>query len=285
MGISDTGHGFPKDHAPLGLPPVSWTSLWTLYHRAAAARRDPALLDDPVAVELVDRCAWPLEAWFGRPRTLAVQYLVRRARLYDAATKDFLRAHPGATVIALGEGLETQFWRVDNGTVRWVSVDLPGTVALRRAVLPHGPRQHTVACSATDPRWTELAAAEPPVLITAQGLFMYLPPPRAAALIRLCADRFPRSVLLFDTLPRWASVLGRSVLARGGTYRFPLQEGARPLAALLLPYAQGRCAVAVDPIGPYALGLRVVAGPLLRAQRCRLARRVPVPAFVRMDFP
>ena len=33
--------------------------------------------------------------------------------------------HPAGTVVALGEGLETQFWRPDNGRVRWLSVDLP----------------------------------------------------------------------------------------------------------------------------------------------------------------
>jgi hypothetical protein len=31
----------------------------------------------------------------------------------------FLVEHPEGTVVALGEGLETQFWRVDNGLVRW----------------------------------------------------------------------------------------------------------------------------------------------------------------------
>ncbi|MGX8904226.1 hypothetical protein ACR820_02920 [Streptomyces netropsis] len=46
---------------PVALPPVARTSLWALHYRASAARRNPPLLSDPVAVELVDRCAWPLE--------------------------------------------------------------------------------------------------------------------------------------------------------------------------------------------------------------------------------
>jgi O-methyltransferase involved in polyketide biosynthesis len=33
---------------------------------------------------------------------------------FDREVRRFLAAHPGGTVVALGEGLETQFWRVDN---------------------------------------------------------------------------------------------------------------------------------------------------------------------------
>lgn len=46
-----------------------------------------------------------------------------------------MQRHPAGTVVALGEGLETQFWRVDNGAVRWVGVDLSEAEALRRRFL------------------------------------------------------------------------------------------------------------------------------------------------------
>jgi hypothetical protein len=37
---------------------------------------------------------------------------------------------------------------VDNGRVRWLGVDLPETVKVRRRLLPDSPRQRTLACSA-----------------------------------------------------------------------------------------------------------------------------------------
>ena len=60
---------------------------------------------------------------------------------FDAAVRRFLGSHPAGTVVALGEGLETQFWRLDNGQVRWLTVDLPETMDLRHRLLPDGPRQ------------------------------------------------------------------------------------------------------------------------------------------------
>ena len=69
-------------------------------------------------------------------------------RAFDNAIRRVLRRKPDATVVALGEGLETQFWRVDNGRVRWVTVDLPESIALREQVLPTA--SETIAASALD---------------------------------------------------------------------------------------------------------------------------------------
>ncbi|MGX8904227.1 class I SAM-dependent methyltransferase [Streptomyces netropsis] len=208
--------------------------------------------------------------------------MAHRARLHDTATAEFLRAHPGATVVALGEGLETQFWRVDNGTVRWLSVDLPEALALRRSVLPHGSRQPTLACSATDPRWTEHVGGSP-VLIVAQGLLMYLSPADTASLIRLCAGRFPRGVLLADTIPRWLTRPARRYLTRG-TFRFPFLYGAHRPSFRPLPLTGSRWEVTERHIGPYTFGPRAVHRPLLVVQRSRLVRKVFMPVFVRVDL-
>jgi O-methyltransferase involved in polyketide biosynthesis len=50
--------------------------------------------------------------------------------------------------VALGKGLETQFWRVGNGRVTWLSVDLPESISLRDELLPGSPRQRRLARSA-----------------------------------------------------------------------------------------------------------------------------------------
>ena len=55
-------------------------------------------------------------------------------------------------MVALGEGLETQFWRVDNGRVRWLTVDCPrssisGVASFQKS---RGPRDRLLRL---DPRW------------------------------------------------------------------------------------------------------------------------------------
>ena len=88
------------------LDPVPETLLWTLWHRAVEAKRRDRVLDDPLAVELVDRIDFPFVERFGDGRTLS-QWQALRVRCFDNAIRRFLSAHSDGTVVALGEGLET----------------------------------------------------------------------------------------------------------------------------------------------------------------------------------
>ncbi len=86
---------------------VPETLMWTLYHRAVEARRPDRVIDDPMAIELVERIDFPFAERFGDGKGLA-QWQALRARRFDEELRRFLTAHPEGTVVALGEGLETQ---------------------------------------------------------------------------------------------------------------------------------------------------------------------------------
>ncbi|HEY9473225.1 MAG TPA: class I SAM-dependent methyltransferase [Mycobacteriales bacterium] len=182
---------------------VSETLLWTLYHRATEARRPDGVLRDPLAVGLLGRIDYPFEQRFGPAGSLLTQIQGLRVRCFDREVDRFLVEHPDGTVVALGEGLETQFWRVDNGRVHWLTVDLPEVTALRDRLLPDSPRLSTLACSATDERWLDEVDPTRGVLVVAQGLFMYLRPDQVHRLIAVCAGRFPGGALVFDAVPHW----------------------------------------------------------------------------------
>jgi O-methyltransferase involved in polyketide biosynthesis len=233
---------------------VPETLLWTLYHRAVEARRPDAVLQDPKAVELVDRIDYPFEQRFGSGKL--GQWQALRVRCFDREIRRFLAAYPDGTVVALGEGLETQFWRVDNGTVRWVGVDVPETVAVRARLLPDEPRRRSLAYSALDERWMDEIDPSRGVLVTAQGLLMYFEEADVHRLIRALAERFPGEALLFDAIPRWLSAASRRGGVKAGRgYRPPpwlwgmdaaeerrlagLHPGIGELRALRLPRGRG----------------------------------------------
>ncbi len=202
------------------LDDVPETLLWTLHQRATEAARPDAVIRDPVAVDLVARIDFPFAERFGTGGL--GQWQALRARAFDGEVRRFLAASPGATVVALGEGLETGFWRVDDGTVRWLGVDLPEAVDLRRRLLPPSARRSDVACSATDPAWMDRVDPARPVLITVQGLLMYLEPEEVLGLLADAGARFPGAPFVFDAVPRWLAERTRrgEVVTREG-YRPP----------------------------------------------------------------
>jgi O-methyltransferase involved in polyketide biosynthesis len=173
---------------------VPETLLGNLGRRAAAART--GALNDPMAIEVVDRLDYDFASFARGSRLHAA-----RVGTFDEAVRRFLGTHPAGTVVALGEGLETQFWRVDNGQVQWLTVDLPETMELRRRLLPDGRRQSSHAGSALDLRWLDALDPAAPVLVTAQGLLPYFQRDQVHGLIAGIAERLPGSLLVFDVVP------------------------------------------------------------------------------------
>lgn len=268
-----TGSAGPAGRVKVALEGVPETLLWNLYNRAVEARRPRrSLLDDPRAVELVDRIDYPFEK-FG---TAMAQWHALRVRAFDDEVRRFAAEHPGGLVVALGEGLETQFWRVDDGRLRWLTVDLPETVELRETLLPADPpRRRTLACSALDLRWMDEVGPDDVsqgVLVTAQGLLMYLPEADAKGLIAACAERFPGGWFLFDALPRATVARNHSgaLDPADGAYRAPRWEwgmdvteyrkvaDASPLITKVrsLRLARGRGLFAIGPVSHLIPGVR-----------------------------
>jgi O-methyltransferase involved in polyketide biosynthesis len=251
---------------------VPETALWTLWFRSLEARRADALLADPLAIELVEKIDYPFEDRFGRLFPAHAQIQALRVRTFDAEVQRFLRGRPGGTVVALGEGLETQFWRVDNGSMHWLTVDLPESVALRTALLPANDRLRFFSGSALDPAWTDLVDAGGGVLLTAQGLLMYLRPDEVHALIAMCARRFPGGTLVFDAVPPWMA----GVVRRGTPGYHP-----PPLHWTLTPPAIG----GLKTIDPAITEVREVRPPRDRGFVGWLAPRLRYLPVIRRNRP
>lgn len=201
---------------------VSETALMTLNVRATEARRPDGLIDDPMAIQLVDSIDFDFSK-FGLSRR---QDMAVRSLAFDRETRRYLGDHPRATVVALAEGLQTSFYRIDAADVghefSWLTVDLPPVIELRRRLLPASERVRMLAQSALDYSWMDHVDTEHGVFITAEGLLMYLQPEEALGLIGECAARFPGGRMVFELPPAWfARLISRGVLRPSFGYRVP----------------------------------------------------------------
>lgn len=212
----------PANHQVDGsmLTGVSETALLTLNGRAHQAGLPDAIIDDPMAIEL--RAAFNVDFdRFGRKG----QEMALRSLAADRCTREYLRAHPKATVVALAEGFQTSYWRLDSALrdaqFRWVSIDLPPVIELRRRLLPESPRITYLAQSALDYSWMDRIDTADGVFITAEGLLMYLQPDEAMGLITQCAKRFPGGQMFFDLPPTIIKKVAPKGIRASRHYRVP----------------------------------------------------------------
>ncbi|WP_390893240.1 class I SAM-dependent methyltransferase [Mycobacterium deserti] len=192
----------------------------TLQVRANEARRPDSIIDDPMAIQLADSIEFDFAKFgFTRRQDMAV-----RALAFDRQARRYLADHPKATVVALAEGLQTSFYRLESVSdqFRWLTVDLPPMIDLRRKLLPASDRVQLCAQSALDFSWMDRVDSDDGVFITAEGLLMYLQPEESLGLIAECAKRFPGGRMMFDLPPAWfAKWISRGMLRPSLRYRVP----------------------------------------------------------------
>ena len=199
---------------------VSETALMTLNGRAHQAGLPDAIIDDPMAITLRDSFDVDFTK-FGRQG----QEMALRSLAVDQCALAYLRRHPKATIVALAEGFQTSFWRLDkavaNPQFRWVSVDLPPVIELRQQLLPPSPRITNLAQSALDYSWIDRIDGTDGVFITAEGLLMYLQPDQSMGLITECAKRFPGGQMFFDLPPTIIKKVAPNGIRASKNYRVP----------------------------------------------------------------
>lgn len=179
------------------------TMLWTLHNRAQEAKRPNGILRDPDAIRVYDSIPYEYSRYFGRPDGTHAS----RSRIFDDALRPWLAKHPGGAVVELACGLETQFHRCDEGTVRWYCVDVPEAIAVRERFLPAQARCRHLPLSALDLSWMDEVDPSRGLFVTAQGLLMYFHEAEVRRLVTAILAGFPGAVLMFDVIPPWFSRL------------------------------------------------------------------------------
>ncbi len=120
----------------------------------------------------------------------------------DRFINDFIRRKPDGIIVQLGCGLETTFYRNDNGHTKWYGVDLPNVIEYRKKLLPEPERETYIAGDAFQPDWIiriRKEHPEAPILVTASGLFYYFEEETVLGLIRMLQG-YGDTELLFDTV-------------------------------------------------------------------------------------
>lgn len=183
------------------LTDVPETLLWTLHNRANEAKRRDKIIEDPMAIKIYESIDYDYERSFGKAEP---SHAVRSV-LFDKELIQFIKENPDGIIINLGEGLETQRFRIESTSNMWYSIDIPGAIEIREQFIQPDEFHKHLCLSALNKEWLAQIPKHHPVIITAQGLLMYFEEEKVKWLINTIADNFSNVIFMFDTIPRWFS--------------------------------------------------------------------------------
>jgi O-methyltransferase involved in polyketide biosynthesis len=204
-----------RDQAELGQ--VQETLFIPLAGRAAETSKRRPILQDPKAAEIIESVGFD-RAKYNRAGGWTT---VIRTASFDVWVRDFLAEYPGGTVVELGTGLNTRFERVDNGTVHWIDLDLPDTIALRRRFFTDTDRRRMVAASVTDDGWLTAVRQMPgPYFFVSDGVLTYLAEDDVTRTLATIAGQFPGALVAIDTYSQQMLEREHRLAARRGIARW-----------------------------------------------------------------
>ncbi len=198
----------------MDLSQVSRTAILTLICHAVEAEKKSSGFNDPMAGPCLERLL-PLASeeekrWIIKRKRIYggigrrdAQALTRRVKAFDNTAHRFIAGHPKCTVINLACGFDTRFWRIENEKCKYIEIDLPAVIKLKKEILKDQHGYEMIGRSVLDTSWIDEVTKKgnADFLLIAEGLIMWFPPAEAARLFKEIGERFVRSQLVLDTVP------------------------------------------------------------------------------------
>ena len=180
------------------LSEVSETLLITAYLRSLETKQN-GIICDRKSIEIIDRINYDFSK-YNSPINQAL--IAIRTEVIDEFVQSFILQHSSVTIVSLGTGLCTRFFRLDNSSTRWIAIDLPQVKPFWDRLVGETERHQYLAHSVMDLDWMDRVKqiASGKVLFIAEGLLMFLSETEVKYLIINLRSNFPGSEMIFDSL-------------------------------------------------------------------------------------
>lgn len=210
----------------IDLQGVPETMLQTLYARAAYSKKPNHKFYDAKAVEIVSNMNYDFTN--ASKDAMMSDGVIARTILLDRMVGEFVEENPNGTIINIACGLDTRFYRVDNGKIRWVNLDLPETIAVRKRFLDETGRVSTIARSAMDEAWAkDMELPKGKTLVVIEGLVMYLTEQDVKQILSIIDRHFTNVQIVMETMNPWVvrHMKEKSIDATNSKFTWGLKSG------------------------------------------------------------
>lgn len=206
---------------------VQETLLLPLSARAYETSKPDGIIDDPKSLELARLLQYDYKKMARNMSDFGVYALAIRALKFDKYIKDFQQKNPNGKILTIGAGLDTYYYRVDNGSTLWYDLDLPDTMELRKKLLPPpNSRVQYLTKSMFDITWIEdIGSTENGLLILIPGVLPYFNEEEVKELFVKIAPKLTNTLVVFDTISQLGVLIANNRIKDLGIKNAPLKWG------------------------------------------------------------
>jgi methyltransferase (TIGR00027 family) len=225
------------------LTDVSKTALVTLRSHVLESQKKNPIINNPMAEYCLDKLVSLASEderalLFNRKLSSALtSHIALRARKYDSIINDYISKNSSSTVVNLGCGFDTRYWRIDNKKCEYFELDLPELVEMKKDILKEYLGYELIGCSVLDSSWIDRVTSKGNrnFLLIAEGLFMYLPKADVISLFRTFSERFYHSQIALEVVTEkytrglWKKIVEMKIkrelgLTAGSSYNFGIRN-------------------------------------------------------------
>lgn len=203
---------------------IEETLLLPLWGRAYETQKQNPRLIDKNAVEIIKNIDYNFSD-IEKTQAMSQHGWVARSLHTDKMALEFIKKHPGATIVNIGCGLDTTFSRIDNGKILFYELDLPDVIELRKNFYADSDRHKSIASSFLDTEWFEKIEVREGLLFLAGGVFMYFNEKQIKEFFIKAADYFKKCDFHFDSMSPLGINIGKKQVLKKGGMSMSMDEG------------------------------------------------------------
>lgn len=199
---------------------IQETLILPLYGRKVCSEKFPQLYTDIFAKNLCDSLDYDFSEVEKKKDSLLYEFTSLEAvmRQLDMIweIKAYLKSFPKATIVNIGCGLDETGKACDNGLCHIVNIDFPEVIAIREQLVACQEREKNLACDLREFTWMDEIDGTNGVIFFAAGVFHYFKRDEIRTLVLELSNRYPKGVLVFDSVGKIGMLMIPTVLKKMG---------------------------------------------------------------------
>ncbi|KAH0793638.1 class I SAM-dependent methyltransferase [Histomonas meleagridis] len=153
---------------------------------------------DPKALEIKNQIDYDFTKF---DKNLSMTGCQSRTILIDRCLGNLINENPNCVFVNLGCGLDTRFFRLDNGQLDWYDLDLPEVIEFRRNFIEDTERHHAIPKSIFDESWSnDVKVNGRKVIILCEGTSMYFTREQNIEMLTYLKTNFPGASFVVELM-------------------------------------------------------------------------------------